>query len=109
MDSLLGAKSLIGVSNTSGKRETGTVFWMLSNQLGFDHPLRSNVNTICSRVPISCSIKSFVVDVTVAERGQVGTGVKKNPTQMWPYFFLILFNSFPNFSSNFRFFLSFPY
>jgi len=28
---------------------------------------------------------------------EVGEGVKKNPTQIWPYFCGILFNSFPNF------------
>jgi len=26
----------------------------------------------------------------------VGEGVKKNPQQIWPYLFAIIFNSFPN-------------
>jgi len=27
---------------------------------------------------------------------EVGKGVKKNPTQIWPYLCVILFDSFPN-------------
>jgi len=39
--------------------------------------------------------KSFLVDETVVERGQLGKGVKKNPTQIWPYLCGIFLNSFP--------------
>jgi len=36
---------------------------------------------------------------------EVGKGIKKNPTQIWPYLFWILFDSFSHFkfSSNFSF------
>ena len=37
----------------------------------------------------------FGADVMVAERGQVGKGVKKNPEQIWPYLCGILFNFSP--------------
>ena len=45
----------------------------------------------------------FGADVMVAERGQVGKGVKKNPEQIWPYLCRIRFN-FPS-TSVFSFFL----
>jgi len=37
----------------------------------------------------------FGADVMVAERGQVGKGVKKNREQIWPYLCGILFNFSP--------------
>ena len=66
----------------------------------------------CSNFCLYCKLFLVDVTVTVAERGHVGKGVKENPTPIWPYLWPIwpylcgiLFNSFPNFSSNFTFFV----